>query len=121
MINLKLKLTSINAIQLKIHGSHFTCKVASISLNVRERVEVVEKNEDGPLPSPAVLWNANVHEKNPGRKKIVLYLVMYYERISSTLTDNKNASYHVINLRNFLVIHMIERTITQKWLTRFST
>ena len=33
-----------------------TCKVANKSLNVRERVKVIERNKDGPFPSPAVLW-----------------------------------------------------------------
>ena len=39
--------------RLKMRGSYLKCKVANKCVNVREWVEVVEKNKDGPLPSPA--------------------------------------------------------------------
>ena len=39
----------LQAVELKLCGSHLTC------LNVQEQVEVVERN-DGHLPSTAVLW-----------------------------------------------------------------
>ena len=42
-------------VQLKIRGSHLTCKVANKCLNVREGVEVEKRNKNGPLPFPAVL------------------------------------------------------------------
>ena len=35
--------------------SHLTCKIANKCLNIRERVEFVEKNKDGPLSSPVVM------------------------------------------------------------------
>ena len=40
--------------QLKI-GSHLGRKTVNKCLNVREQVEMVETNQDGPFPSPAVL------------------------------------------------------------------
>lgn len=55
--------------QLKICGSHFTCKVADNCLNVCEQVVVVERNKDSPLPSPAVPRIASVYERNSDRKK----------------------------------------------------
>lgn len=60
----------LNVMQLKICGSHFTCKVADNYLNVCEWVVVVERNTDSLLPSLAVLWIASVYERNPDRKKI---------------------------------------------------
>ena len=46
-----------------MRGSHLICKVANECLIVRERVE--EKNEDGILFSPAILWFANDRERKP--------------------------------------------------------
>ena len=44
------------ALRLKTLDSLFTCKVAHISLNIRERVEVVQWNKRwSPLPFPDVL------------------------------------------------------------------
>ena len=37
--------------------------------NQNERVEVVERNKDGPLPVPAVLWIVSPVKKNPDSKK----------------------------------------------------
>ena len=54
---------------LKMPGSHTACKVANECLNLHEQVEVVERNKDDPLPSPAVLW---IIKENPDSKKIVL-------------------------------------------------
>ena len=45
----------MQAVGLKICDNHLTCKVADICVNVREWVEVVEWNKDGPFPSPTVL------------------------------------------------------------------
>ena len=57
--------------RFKIRGSHLTCKVASKCLNVRERVKGVERNKDGFLPSPAVLWIASVLERKSWYKKVM--------------------------------------------------
>ena len=45
----------LQAIRLKILGSHLTYKVENNCFNVRELVEVVESNKNGPLTSPTVL------------------------------------------------------------------
>ena len=45
----------LHTMRLQKRGSHLTCKVANKCLNVRERVEVVDRNKDAALPSPAVL------------------------------------------------------------------
>ena len=55
--------------RLKIRDSHLTCKVANKFLNVRGRVEVVERNKRWSPPFPAVLWIVSVCEENPDRKK----------------------------------------------------
>ena len=55
--------------QIKIHGSHPTWKVAKKCLNVRLWVEVVERNEDGFLSSRAALWIISVCKKNRMEKK----------------------------------------------------
>ena len=39
--------------RMKISASHLKCKVSNKCLNVRERVEVVERNHDSSLLSPA--------------------------------------------------------------------
>ena len=46
----------LKAVWLKIRGSHLTSKVTNKCLNVRQRAEVVERNEDGLVLSPAVQW-----------------------------------------------------------------
>ena len=41
----------LQAMRLKIRGSHLKCKVANKCLNVRERVELVGRNKDAsPFP-----------------------------------------------------------------------
>ena len=45
----------LHAMRLKRRGSYPTCKIENEYLNVCEWVEVVERNEDGSPPSPAVL------------------------------------------------------------------
>ena len=40
-------------------------KTTTKFLNVSERVEVVERKEDGLLPSPAILLNVNVRDRKP--------------------------------------------------------
>ena len=52
----------------EICGSHLKSKVANKCQNVCERLKVVE---NGHLPSPAVLQNVSVSERNPDRKKIL--------------------------------------------------
>lgn len=44
----------LNAIRLKIRGTHFRCKIANECLNVREQVEVVHTNKDGLFPFHAL-------------------------------------------------------------------
>ena len=54
---------------IKICDSHLTCKVANKCLNVRERVEVVERNKRRPPPFPCwpvsrqCSWKKNLIEK----------------------------------------------------------
>ena len=55
--------------QLEIYDIHLTCKVENKCLNVRERVEVIEWDKDGPLPSPIALWVVSVRERKPWQKK----------------------------------------------------
>ena len=56
--------------QLKICGSHLTCKVANKGLNAHELLDVIERNKNGPFSSPAVLWIISVwKKKNTDRKK----------------------------------------------------
>ena len=43
-----------------MRGSHLTSKVTNECLNFRERMEVVERNKDGPLHSPTILWIVSV-------------------------------------------------------------
>ena len=45
------------------------CKVANECLNVCDRLELVERNKDDPLPSPTVLWLVIIREKKPWLKK----------------------------------------------------
>ena len=45
----------LKAVRLKVRDNRLTCKVANKFLNDCKRVEVVERNKDGPLPSPTVL------------------------------------------------------------------
>ena len=49
--------------------SNLTCKQANKYANVRERVEVVEKNKDDPLPDPVVPLFVSVCERKPRKKK----------------------------------------------------
>ena len=51
--------------RLKICGSHLSCKVTNKCPNVREQVEGVNRNRnnDGPLPSPAVPCLASIRER----------------------------------------------------------
>ena len=49
---------------IRIHSSHLTCKVANKRFNVRERKELVERNEDGPFPLPVFLWIVIAYERN---------------------------------------------------------
>ena len=49
--------------------SHLTCKQANKYANVRERVEVVEKNKDDHLPDPVVPLFVSVCERKPRKKK----------------------------------------------------
>ena len=51
--------------QLEIYDIHLTCKVENKCLNVRERVEVIEWDKDGPLPSPIALRVVSVRERKP--------------------------------------------------------
>lgn len=55
-----------------MRGSHLTSKVTNECLNFRERMEVVERNKDGPLHSPTILWIVSVCVKgNPdGTEKL---------------------------------------------------
>ena len=39
-----------------MHGIHHTSKVENKYLDVHERVEMVQRNKDGPLSSPALQW-----------------------------------------------------------------
>ena len=59
--------------RLKICDSRLTCKVANKSLNVRERVEVVERNKKTvPPPLPLMSCELSVSVKeNPDRKNRV--------------------------------------------------
>ena len=58
-LSMEIRLRSLRDIScrlgLKVRGSHLTYKVASKYLNVRKRVEVVDKNKDDPLSSLAFL------------------------------------------------------------------
>ena len=51
--------------RLKIRDSHLTCKVANKCQDIREHMEVVERNEDVPLLYPAVLKIVSVCERKP--------------------------------------------------------
>ena len=55
---------------IKICDNHLTCKVANKRLNVRERVEVVERNTNmvPSLPQLSCELSLSV-KKNPDRKK----------------------------------------------------
>ena len=56
--------------RLKICDSRLTCKVANKSLNVRERVEVVERNKKTVPSLPLMPCELSVSVKeNPDRKK----------------------------------------------------
>ena len=51
--------------RLKIRDSRLTCKVANKCLDIREHMEVVERNEDVPLLYPAVIKIVSVCERKP--------------------------------------------------------
>ena len=51
----QMPVSQLQAIRIKILGSHLTCKVANKCLNIREQEEVGEINKDGPLASHVVL------------------------------------------------------------------
>ena len=55
----------LHAMPLKSGINHPKCKVAIKCLNVLVWVEVVERNKDGPLPSPAILRIVSVYERKP--------------------------------------------------------
>ena len=58
--------------QLKVRGSHFTCKLANKYLDICEQVEVVERNKNGLLPPPSVLsseLSVSVKENLDRKKK----------------------------------------------------
>ena len=55
--------------QLKIGGTQLTCQVANKCLNLPEQMEVVERNKEDPIPSPAVLWIISVCERKSWLKK----------------------------------------------------
>ena len=56
--------------RLKICDSRFTCKIANKYLNVRERVEVVERNKKTAPSLPLLSCELSVSVKeNPDRKK----------------------------------------------------
>ena len=41
------------------------CKIANKYLDFCERVEVIERHKDGPLPFPAVQWIVSACERKP--------------------------------------------------------
>ena len=49
--------------QSKVRSSYLRSQFANKYLNIRERVEVVKRNEDGFLFSPALQWIVNVCQK----------------------------------------------------------
>ena len=55
----------VQVVRLTIGGSHLACKVANKCLNVRESMKVVERNKNGPLPSPAATRIVSVCERKP--------------------------------------------------------
>ena len=51
--------------RLIIRDSHLTCKVANKCVDIREHMEVVERNEDVPLFYPALIKIVSVCERKP--------------------------------------------------------
>ena len=63
-------------VQLKIVGSHLTCKVSNKCLNVREGVEMVERTMVPFLPLQPYESSVSVKE-NPNRKKRILKSALF--------------------------------------------
>lgn len=62
----------LHAMRFKILGNHPRWKIANKCLNVREPVNVAERNEDGPFPFTTALWIVSLGERvnhNYDRKK----------------------------------------------------
>ena len=65
--------------RLEKRGSHLKCKVASKCLDDRERVEVVERNKDGPsLPLLSHEFSVPV-KKSPAKKYMIYDKYMVYD------------------------------------------
>ena len=71
---------SLQAMRLKIRVSHLTWKVANKGLSVWERVEVVERNEYGPLSSPAVPWFVSIRERKTLIEKKSLFSFLWHSK-----------------------------------------
>ena len=64
----------IQVVRLKICDSHLTCKVPNKCLNVRERVEVLERNTNIPsLPELSCELSMSVKE-NPDRNFFFVFI-----------------------------------------------
>ena len=57
--------------QSKVRSSYLRSQFANKYLNIRERVEVVKRNEDGSLFSPALQWIVNACQKKMYAKEMV--------------------------------------------------